>query len=1567
MTGDLRPINNDTAATSKQTATESKKAEQAQQQAYVGFFGDVYGACVNSFSSQANGFVQLSNRVLGTELSELKPVQVDSPESSWSAWSASLIGQSGAMAAELFVGRKLGGAARVLQGKESAAAVIAGTESASSKMYSSFAFGAVMGGVFTPTNDSEHFWSDRLKNMTSSTVSIGTMSSVSLSIERKAATLGDGLLKSTLSNGYLNTGVGGFIGGSLGDMTSSALNGKAPETTTDYWKHVARAGSEFALVGMGTNALGTGTAGAHESANKLGVYRALTASWDAANMAVGRGVPLKRYAGYLGADPSLASQAVSSPFAGYRVHVDKAAVNSIDHESKRIDLNKLADSKSSFGVPMADPAALAHELGHGDIKSNAGISPSESDYIGWRLTREVNARVAEKAALAHQGRLQEANALTVDPKKILLEQTGGGSTYDEQYRSDYRTTGGDKAKPFIEYKGKPTDATGQTSEQQRLLNSKLERWKDLDSSKLRPLFDRAVEENRYADEFLLGVRLRKYYADADVSGAATKYEKVRTALAAEANLNAQATELSPKEFKLLSEVGKLTGGRATVNQLLDGRSQSVKQMADSIISVHAYSTDGLSVSQPQFFQIENWITDEARARSEARNPGSKDKVGNEYSLAQSLLKAGITDEGTARKIGAMADGVREYHNHQHGNGKIYPSWSSTERETFGFKMEPSRLQLLMNLPGIETWSPSAMAVAYHTIGKPSASAKTWEPAEIESAKEAWAVDARMPLSIAKIVGAASVPDRLAASIALDQVLEGEPFRESAQKMAPKVKYVTPTRANRRTVNSTNRSLRDSAFETGARLALDSGAADAQFFATWEHVKSAQAGSRELVSDTNVYSAVDAAVQLISENGLFPQQRAKLVQLASGQPGVFKDLATMDSAAISEAFTHLEKQAVKITESWRVEDRDHELTSPEAWLLLKTWSRLTSQQRELPVGDLVLTTQSIDALNLAPSDVKMLERVPQFADWLAKDKKNDEHPQPANRSIAVLRTWAQLGTAESAKFASWLQSNYPGESGAEPYVDQVIAQWTKLSETERSLPIGQQLEVTKLLADLTPQRGLSAQLKIPRPVSDQIAQLKPWEQIAAIRAWREETTALFKEQPWDKQSLNDANAVNDENESLDVNQWNATVTSPEWQAKFEARLNELRGLGRNQILAESDDAYRILQTYSPNLEPAFLQMISSAFKDVAHPAQYMPRIQGEQYKQVLSRLIGDHGAERIAKLATLDEFSAATDKFVYRSAIRTSWENDATIKLLTTFGKQWSRWLDLQAKPTQDKENNVVFAGRDVHDASIIAPLAAPADSQTLSQWLFRFYDRPGEEIGVVATRWSLLTAAEREATYKDTVSAAKKYVYANRNDESFAVEAAKWGVPDSQYAAFEKRYLNSLDKPTPFPLDKTWTYEPDPEHPNGLTARFLPRNDPRAVFIGGHTNCCQHPLGAGASAAWYGQESPHAGHFVVEDKASNLVAASLVWESTKGGLVFDSIESKGSGSNEPSVAKLYELAAQDLRQKYPTINVGAGTHAGRKGVDLNRWPNSNVTLLQIDKDIYTDAAVQRTIAAASGN
>jgi GNAT superfamily N-acetyltransferase len=356
---------------------------------------------------------------------------------------------------------------------------------------------------------------------------------------------------------------------------------------------------------------------------------------------------------------------------------------------------------------------------------------------------------------------------------------------------------------------------------------------------------------------------------------------------------------------------------------------------------------------------------------------------------------------------------------------------------------------------------------------------------------------------------------------------------------------------------------------------------------------------------------------------------------------------------------------------------------------------------------------------------------------------------------------------------------------------------------------------------------------------------------------------------------------------------------------------------------------------------------------------------ELHKTSLVKAIKDSmGVDDIEKL-TQEELQSATglirslkSKTFQKMAERleagnpdnSSWSTHSALGLVNTFGNDSAQWLDIQTK-----------AGRTLHDASFWLPIKSAKELNGLDTWLRKNYKhsgagadnlRPIEDLSVVAQNWAGLNASERQLRYKDLLSLVKSRKYLNQADELFATESAKWGIAPSDYKAIENRYLASLSTKVPFPIEQRW-------NEGEFTGRFLPRNDARGLYLGQHTDCCQHPKGAGATSAWYGQESPNSGFFVVEDKNGQVVAQSWAWLSDDGAVVFDNIEAKGLGDRESKVAAIYQKVGDSLAQSHYKVTIGSG----ESDVALSRWKATDAVPLPRDSSAYTDAKSQVLLSA----
>ena len=272
-----------------------------------------------------------------------------------------------------------------------------------------------------------------------------------------------------------------------------------------------------------------------------------------------------------------------------------------------------------------------------------------------------------------------------------------------------------------------------------------------------------------------------------------------------------------------------------------------------------------------------------------------------------------------------------------------------------------------------------------------------------------------------------------------------------------------------------------------------------------------------------------------------------------------------------------------------------------------------------------------------------------------------------------------------------------------------------------------------------------------------------------------------------------------------------------------------------------------------------------------------------------------------------------------------------LRLVKTFGNQSEIWLAKQAE-----------RGNNLHDATYFLPLRPASELKGLGEYLMANKGKNIGALGVVAKNWNKLSAVEKKLPFDELLDTVSKRAYPNVKVPEFAREAAQWGLDAEDYKEWEKLYKRSLAVPSPFPLSETWKE-------SGLVGRFLPRNDVRGIFLGEHTHCCQHPDGAGAECAAYGQSSRKAGFFVVEnEKTGQIVAQSFTWVSKDGGVCFDNIEALKLGAREEAVANIYDKAAKHLTEKKGFRTVTVGTQ--RTDIKLDRWSNAGKKKLEIPKD-----------------
>lgn len=382
--------------------------------------------------------------------------------------------------------------------------------------------------------------------------------------------------------------------------------------------------------------------------------------------------------------------------------------------------------------------------------------------------------------------------------------------------------------------------------------------------------------------------------------------------------------------------------------------------------------------------------------------------------------------------------------------------------------------------------------------------------------------------------------------------------------------------------------------------------------------------------------------------------------------------------------------------------------------------------------------------------------------------------------------------------------------------------------------------------------------------------------------------------------------------------------------FHERYREVLARGKYQILAELQSLNGTVRTFHPSLsEREAGYMVQAAENRQGRPdggqGLVHANVKAGTFAKVLHRLAGTTRGE-------------GTDL-----PVNLSWQPNSALAVTNVFGRDANQWLNMQAAK-----------GLSMHDATHWLPLYSPSEAEGLGKFLLKNDWRQPRDLAMIARRWSTLSEAQRTQNFTKLVRELRSEMYPEAISNSLVKEAARWDVNPADYKGYEDRYLNSLSTPPMVSPARIWKQ-------GELQGHFLPRSDERGIFLGEHTNCCQHPGGAGAACAWFGQENERSGFFVVTDKAGNVVAQSWAWLSDKGGLVFDSLESKGLGNRAEDVAQVYQAAANDLSKEFGTVTLGTGTDR----LNLSRWPDAGEDSQPLPSSYgknYTDAREQKLLA-----
>lgn len=197
-----------------------------------------------------------------------------------------------------------------------------------------------------------------------------------------------------------------------------------------------------------------------------------------------------------------------------------------------------------------------------------------------------------------------------------------------------------------------------------------------------------------------------------------------------------------------------------------------------------------------------------------------------------------------------------------------------------------------------------------------------------------------------------------------------------------------------------------------------------------------------------------------------------------------------------------------------------------------------------------------------------------------------------------------------------------------------------------------------------------------------------------------------------------------------------------------------------------------------------------------------------------------------------------------------------------------------------------------------------------------------------------------------------EYSGVEAKDKAFLNECKKWKVCSNDYVdIYEGRWMaRSLECDLPNVTVRDGKY----------TLSLMDKSDPRSLFLGEYTACCQHPNGLGCAAAWYGVEKKNAGFYVIEDKKGNILAQAFAWMND-GGLVLDSIESirKDEKESMSIVIDMFFEFINKIEKEHYGLQVRVGNDYGTDAINELLIRATEEETFNVPYDLrYSDAHVQ---------
>jgi len=290
---------------------------------------------------------------------------------------------------------------------------------------------------------------------------------------------------------------------------------------------------------------------------------------------------------------------------------------------------------------------------------------------------------------------------------------------------------------------------------------------------------------------------------------------------------------------------------------------------------------------------------------------------------------------------------------------------------------------------------------------------------------------------------------------------------------------------------------------------------------------------------------------------------------------------------------------------------------------------------------------------------------------------------------------------------------------------------------------------------------------------------------------------------------------------------------------------------------------------------------------------------------------------------------------------------AAVPLAIIFGYSYKGWL----KRMEKRDVNL-------HEATHWLPTK---HSPGLDHYLRTHWQGDLNDLQRIASKWNDLNDSERTLPVRELCALIDRRRFKDAEHMAFALEAGRAGVSEQAYKELETRWLKAA-------MNAAANNIPDVSVSlDGLTMRKVQRDDPRGVFLGIHSTCCQHPDGAASACAWHGTASVNGGFYIIEDTDGDIVAQSWTWKTGKA-IVFDSIEGKQPPeqcTRLDTIYRLYELTAKAmLEQNEELISVRCGQGARYKGSASWRPPVSIAPMPRdFPKGAYADGRNNQNVIA----